>query len=235
LATIGAFRIVDQQDLNGVARDRWHGDVEHLRQSGLVERTPYVIKGQRTAVLTLTREGKELLERSRRPSPNRGGQGDDRSRPTEARQQYHAGFVKPREMSHDARLFRMYSTAAERLHNGGNRVVRVVLDYELKRDYQRFLQENNRAHRRKSGRPDRTPEERRDWAEKHQLPMHDGKVKFPDVRIEYEQPDGTRALEDLELVTPHYNASQRAGKAGFKSSDGGRSPFDPHVAERVLR
>jgi hypothetical protein len=33
------------------------------------------------------------------------------------------------------------------------------LDYELKRDYQRFLQERNRGRKDRHGRPDREPEE----------------------------------------------------------------------------
>jgi hypothetical protein len=32
--------------------------------------------------------------------------------------------------------------------------------------------------------------------------MVDGHVQFPDVRIEYEHPDGRRSVEDIEVVTP---------------------------------
>ena len=45
--------------------------------------------------------------------------------------------------------------AAERLRADGARIHRVVLDYELKRDYQRFLQERNRDRSDSDGRPDR--------------------------------------------------------------------------------
>jgi hypothetical protein len=157
--------------------------------------------------------------------------------------------VKARESRHDAALFRTYETAANRLSTAGNRIERVVLDYELKREYQRFLQENNRVHKRNSGRPDRSPDEIRSWAEEHNLPIVDGRVQFPDVRIEYEQPDGNRGREDLELATEHYNSRQMGAKraAGFaihrssagRVSGGGASgrgtPFDPHAAEQVLR
>lgn len=74
-------------------------------------------------------------------------------------------------------------------------------------------------------------------------------MQFPDVRIEYDERDGHRAVEDIEVTTEHYRGAQRAAKsqAGFscyratgarigatRGSRGGGSPFDPHVAEDVL-
>src|SRR5213078_1676444 len=47
---------------------------------------------------------------------------------SEARQAYYSGITKPRELGHDARLYRAYATAATRLHETGARVRRVVLD-----------------------------------------------------------------------------------------------------------
>ena len=43
-------------------------------------------------------------------------------------------------------------------------------------------------------------------------------VQFPDVRIEYEHPDGRKDHEDLELATGHYNSRQMAAKraSGFQ-------------------
>jgi hypothetical protein len=127
-------------------------------------------------------------------------------------------------------------------------VRRVTLDYELKRDYQRFLQERNRQKRDSDGRPDRTDDEVRAWALANQLPYEDGHVQFPDVRIEYEDRDGRRQFEDLEIVTPHYRGSHAAGKGrsgfqqyrsgglriGGRSKSGRGRPFDPRVAEDLL-
>jgi hypothetical protein len=56
--------------------------------------------------------------------------------------------VKPKELAHDSQLYRAYLQSAERLQRGGSTVRRVSLDYELKRDYQRFLRELNRDRRR---------------------------------------------------------------------------------------
>lgn len=237
LATVGAFRVVDARDAaHGGSHDRWHGDLEHLREQGLVALTPHVLDGQRTALVTLTRAGQTLLERHRHPADN------------EAPQEYYAGLMRPREASHDAQLARLYVDAADRLQKQGVRVNRVSLDYELKRDYQRFLHASTRDRHDKSGRPTRSRDEIREWAASYGLPIVRDRVQFPDVRIEYEHPDGRRDREDIELATGHYNSRQMAAKhaSGFRmqhsvasrlgSGKGrrGGSPFDPHVAERVL-
>ncbi len=214
LALVGAFRVADARDLEPPrAGDRWHGDVEHLRREGLVALTPHVLDGQRTALVTLTPAGRSVLEHHRQPASG------------EPAQVFYAGLAKPREATHDAQLSRVYTRAAERLHASGCRVRRVVMDFELKRDYQRFLQERNREARDRSGRPHRSPEEIRAWADAHGLPVVDERVQFPDVRIEYEHADGRLDREDLELVTGHYNSRQMAAKqaSGFTIQRSGAS------------
>ena len=236
LATVGAFRVIDTCDLTE-DRSRWHGDLEHLRQERLVQFTSKVLDGRSTTVASLTREGQQLLERYQRTEVN------------DARQGYYSGVVKPRELAHDARLYRAYADAAAKLDSTGARVQRVVLDYELKREYQRFLQANNHANRSASGRPDRSADEVRAWADEHGLTVVDGGVQFPDVRIEFEDADGRPDREDIEVATEHYSTRQIAAKraAGFQmhgssagrlgggSGRSGASPFDPHAAEEVLR
>ena len=76
---------------------------------------------------------------------------DERSRPQEpkGRQEFYAGirsvrharfFVhRPRELTHDAQVYRAYLKDAERLRESGASIRRVVLDHELKREYQQFL------------------------------------------------------------------------------------------------
>ena len=230
LATIGAFRVVDSRDVDATPGAR-QNEIERLRDLKLVEVvTPHVRDSERASLVTLTSEGRDLLEchRSDPDSP--------------ARQAYYAGLAKPRQALHDAQLYRAYRDAATALEGRGARIQRVVLDYELKREYQRFLQERNRGDRHSSGRPDRTPEEIAEWAVTHHLPVDDGHVQFPDVRIEYEHPDGRPDREDLELTTEHYSARQMAGKAasgftvvrGSSSTRRGGVPFTPRAA-RVLR
>ena len=236
LATVGAFRVVavdDLRDDRGRAADPWHGDLERLRAAGLVRAVaPLSRDGQkRTTVIALTRRGRSLLENHRR-------------RDHQTRQTFYADIVKPRELAHDAQLYRAYLRAAERLRDEGARLRRLVLDYELKREYQSFLQERNRDRADSDGRPSRTLEEIRNWADEHRLPIVDGRVQFPDFRIEFERPDGRREVEDVEVMTPHYRGAHAAakGRAGFTrfrsgggraGRSGGRCP-EPRLAEEFL-
>jgi hypothetical protein len=232
LATVGAFRVIPSKDLRHVIR---HHDLRHLREAGLIECRPYVDRGATTQLVSLTERGRELLEARCRAE---GG----------TTQTFHAGIVKPRELAHDAQLYRAYVRAAERIRSGGGRVRRVVLDYELKRDYQRFLHRENRRRRSsESGGP--MADAVKAWAIEHDLPYLDGHVRFPDVRVECEREDGCRDIEDVEVMTPHYRGAYAANKArtGFsmyrstsfgrlsaRTSCGGRRPFDPRAAEEVL-
>lgn len=239
LATIGAFRVVpadDLRDAHGRPGDLRHGDLEHLRREGLIRSVAPLDREERTVVVTLTERGREVLERHR-------------SRGSDSGQTFYAGAVKSRELSHDAQLYRAYLRAADKLHADGARVERVVLDYELKREYQRFLQDGNRDRPEADGRPTRTREEIKAWAQDHDLPIVNERVQFPDLRIEYEARDGGRELENVEVTTAHYRGAHASSKvaAGFTrfrgttgrvgggSSRAGGSPFDPHAAEELLK
>ena len=237
LATAGAFRVVvasDLRDHRGRPASASNGELRTLREAGLVETRPYVIGRDRATLVTLTDRGRELLERHRKT---------DRD---SAPQTYYAGFVKPRELSHDAQIYRAYERSAGRLKEKGSVVTRVVLDYELKRDYQRFLHDLKRERRGQEQDADRHAADVAEWAASRDLPVIDGHVHFPDVRIEYERPDGDRKVEDIEVVTPHYRGAYAAakGRTGFSSyriSTGlggrggrsGRSP-NPRIFEEFL-
>jgi hypothetical protein len=221
LATVGAFRVVSERDLRD-PRDS-AGDLRHLEDQGLIQRVP--LNEQERAV-TLTQDGRGVLEH------HRGAHSGHR-------QTFYAGADKARERTHDAQLYRAYLKAAERLQAREARILRVELDRELKREYQRFLQERNRGERDSDGRPDRTPEEIQDWAREHGLPYFDGHVHFPDVRVEYQDVDGDVRWEDLEVTTEHYRGAHgaAAARSGFSIHGGGRTgsaPFDPRVAEEYL-
>jgi hypothetical protein len=139
-------------------------------------------------------------------------------------------------------LYRLYQAEADRIESEGGRVSRIVLDYELKRDYQTFL-----------NRPDRPEDADRvddmeAFAAMSGLPIVDDHLELPDLRIEFETADGRLEHRDVELVTEHYSRGQLAGKtaAGFAlyraagagqtrgaSSRRGGTPFDPHHLERL--
>lgn len=239
LATVGAFRVVPASDLRDHSdrpANARQGDLKHLREIGLVRTMPYLVGKTRTTLVTLTEQGRSVLEDARR----------DHGRDSQV---FYAGVAKPRELSHDTQLYRAYLRTAERLETRDARIRRVVLDYELKREYQRFLQASNRGRRDSDGRPDREKEEVERWAHAHHLPIVDDHVQFPDVRIEYDERDGHRAVEDVEVTTEHYRGALAGAKAragftsyraagtrlgGCRRSGGGGRGFDPRVAEEVL-
>ena len=160
---------------------------------------------------------------------------DERGRPQEpkTRQEFYAGVRsarhtrfavhRPRELMHDAQVYRAYLKDAERLREDGAFIRRVILDNELKREYQQFLQERNRGKSESDGRPDRTPEEIHRWAVEHELPDNDGHVQFPDARIEYEDRDGHLRTLDIEVETLHYRGAHASSKAssGFSRHSAG--------------
>lgn len=237
LATTGAFRVVPAKDLldhHGRPSNARQGELRRLREEGLVETRPYVVGREKTSLVTLTERGRQLLEHHRRTGSNT------------PRQEFYSGVVKPRELAHDAQLYRAYLHAAERLRRCGSTVRRVALDYELKRDYQRFLRDVNRDRRRAERDADSAARDVAEWAARRDLPVIDGHVHFPDVRIEYERPDGERKVEDVEVVTPHYRGAYAAakGRTGFscyridtgvggRGGGSGRSP-DPRIFEEFL-
>jgi len=75
--------------------------------------------------------------------------GSARSSPVNAQARSRNGprrsLRKAREVEHDVQIYRAYEREAERLQERGARIERVVLDCELKREYQQFLQERNRG------------------------------------------------------------------------------------------
>jgi hypothetical protein len=224
---VGAFRVVDTPDFKADERGRngFDGDLRHLRKAGLVTQTTITNREGAHHVMSLTREGKDLLDAH---TTTRSG----------SRQQaFYAGTVKPRELAHDARLYGVFREEARQIAREGGLVTRVVLDYEIKRDYQRFL-----------NRPDRPADadvahDRLAFAEANGLKVIDGHLELPDLRIEYEAEDGRLEYRDVELVTEHYSRGQVSGKAraGFtcyRTGGGGQarsggSPFDPRHLERM--
>jgi DNA-binding MarR family transcriptional regulator len=210
LATIGAFRVVSSRDLrdhDDRPADARSGDLRHLREQGLVETTR--VQGSRDYAVSLTKEGRGLLESHR-----------DRGR--EDRQTFYAGVKRERELEHDIQVYRAFEREAERLEERGARIDRVVLDYELKRDYQRWLHERDRERDDYDGHPDREPHEVAEWVREHDLPCFDGHVHFPDARVEYEDADGRWDHEDVEVMTVHYRGAHgsAAARSGFSCYGG---------------
>jgi hypothetical protein len=223
LAVVGAFRVVPELDL-----DLRHETLENLHDQRLVE---VVDLGDSERGLTLTTEARDLLdshslERDREPS-----------------QLFYAGVSRSREIDHDSNLYATFRQEETRLRDEHPdlEIRRVILEQDLKREYQEFLQEPNRGRSDSDGRPGRDENEVRDWAREHDLPYFDDQVHFPDYRIEYEL-DGRELHQDVELFTPHYRGAHAASHAqtGFRiyvvasRGGGGRSGPRPRGMEEFL-
>ncbi len=184
LSTVGAFRVVSSRDLcdhNHRAADPRSGDLRHLREEGLI-RTER-LDGHRDVAVVLTKEGRDVLESNRHDHSHSHRQDHRHDR----HQEFYAGLKKPRELAHDSQVYRAYLREAERLAERGARIDRVALDYELKREYQRWLHERDRDRDNADGRPDREAHEIEEWAHDHDLPYFEDHGSYcpPDVDASY--------------------------------------------------
>jgi hypothetical protein len=134
LATVGAFRVVPEQDL-----DIDHDTLGRLRDEGLVQ---IVDLGDDERGLVLTKDGRGLLD------------SHTLERDDKAPQAFYAGGSRPREIDHDSNLYATYRQEEARLRDehGGLDIRRVILEQDLKREYQEFLQEHNRNRSDSDGR-----------------------------------------------------------------------------------
>ena len=215
LTEIGKFRVIAVSDLAKYAYDgnraRMEKDIRALARQSLVKDNTLEISQKKTLrVVTLTKAGHRVLKNTNQVA-------DD--------QPIYHGLVKPREVKHDADLYRLYQKEVARIERGGGRPVRVLLDYELKRNLNRDLAllgpEKDNADRK------------REVAEKHHLQAVDGKIPVPDLRIEYENPELELRHVDLELATRDYRPRAMAAKAAAGFSMYARSE-DASRLRRVL-
>jgi hypothetical protein len=199
LIEIGKFRVVPVDDLAQLHytsdHARMENDVQNLRRQGLLEQ--HSIEGhdgRSKNVLAITRDAHKLLIRQ--------------NWIPEGHAIYH-GLAKPKEVRHDADLYRLYHNVAEEIGQSGGKVRRVVLDYELKQELYTKLSRVD---------PDKNlAYERIRIANEYDLTVVNDKIPIPDLRIEYE--DECRNLErlDLEIATRDYRSQglTEKAKAGF--------------------
>ncbi len=202
LTQVGKFRVVSVDDLArfayGSNRARFDSDLRNLMRQRLVERHgTSAFKKESRQVLALTKQGERLIRRNALVPED---------------QAIYSGLVKPKEADHDAALYRLCQKVAAEIESKGGKVLRIQLDYELKEQLYRKLgkaqarEKTDRLHLKHA------------LAQQLQLPVVNGKVSFPDVRIEYANQEMEISRVDLELATGHYHASHLAGKAsaGFQ-------------------
>jgi len=215
LAEVGKFRVIAATDLAkygyGGDRERMETDIRHLGRQGLLtDKTIEVPQKKTLRILTLTKTGHRLLKSANRLSDS---------------QAIYHGLLKPREAKHDADIYRLYQKESARIERAGGRPLRVVLDYELKKNLNRDLA--------LLGPEKDNPERKNEIAEKHGLQVVNGKIPLPDLRVEYETAELEVRQVDLELATRDYRPRGLAekAKAGFSLYS---RPEDASRLRRVL-
>ena len=202
MSDIGKFRMVDVTDLSTFAY-RGNGeqltlDMQSLRAKGLIEeRTFYRAHRPLRRVVTLTEDGQRALRKS--------GQVPDG-------QQLHYGFMRTRDIDHDADLYKVYQKEVEEIQRQGGKVTMVRLDCELKCTVGRDRFAANRLPKTQKQASLKAS------AEQHGLSIKAGTVSVPDIQIEYETVEGAIGYANLELVSEHYRGDSIRSKAdaGFK-------------------
>jgi hypothetical protein len=203
LSEVGKFRVVAANDLAEFAYNGDHthmeSDVESLTRQGLAKMTSIAdTEHNPIQVVTLTKEGHKVLSRGK---------------VLRSDQVTYHGLKKPKEAIHDAELYRLYHKVADEIDGQCGRVLRVKLDYEIKRElYTRLA--------RLSDDKGRTPEAvKEEVARRYHLKVVSGEIPIPDLRVEYlRENDSEIQRRDLELATDHYRPrglSQKA-RAGFQ-------------------
>lgn len=201
LDDVGRFRVVNAKALTEFRykgnRRAMERDLEYMQKMGLVSRTAVpVLDGPLTHVVTLTKTGAQLA----------------RHQPAAPGQKYYAGAGREAELMHDAGIYRMYQAEAAELQRQGMKVKRVVLEHELKGEVW------GRTGKAKQSWTGADKETRLVVAKSLELKtVVDPKtgeeiIQFPDLRLEYETPQGELARADIELTTPNYRAHTIAAK-----------------------
>jgi len=163
-------------------------------------------------------------------------------------QKLYAGMVKPREVEHDAQIYRAYRKEAECIEQKGGTNLRVHLDFELKSHIQKAI------HAERKAAPERDMAEiKQQVARQFDLPYVNDGIQIPDARIDYDLPRdpdrdidrGSRTShEDIEVLTAAYRPGHLRNKAqaGFHvyASSSDRATLtakienDHHLMERIL-
>jgi hypothetical protein len=203
LYDMGRFRVLAGPDVLAL---RYHGRPAQMRQDlrsliaqGLAQHKS-VWTGKNKEVdefWALTKAGKRFLKRQF---------------PVPAGQALYTGFVKPKELRHDAAVYPVFQREAAQIERDGGSVRRVVLDYELKKKAYSPLA------KARALLPEEYAKRQAEIADQYRLKVVNGHLVLPDLRIEYVDAHGLAAYVDLEVATENYHGSHAAEKAaaGFR-------------------
>ena len=215
LDDIATYRVVSVRDL---VEQRFGGNafaarkgIDALMREGLLdEHTVKVKSGKTFRVLTATRKGRSQAWGNRKNKDQR----------------YWDGIAKISDIRHDATVYRAARNEIAKLEKAGARVKRIHLDYEMKARVSKIAEKA----RAKGGRG-AAQKAKVDAAKEMNLPVDEqGKVHYPDARIEYEREQGSHGRVDVEVTSDNYcrNSLQAKHSAGFKMYANG------HAAKQLL-
>ena len=210
LDDVATYRVVSVRDL---VEQRFGGNafaarkgINALKNEGLLhEHTARVKSGKSFKVLFASQKGRHKAWGNRENKDQR----------------YWSGLAKPSEISHDSTVYRAARSEIAKLDKSDARVKRVQLDYELKSQVSKIA-ERTRARDGDEAAFDAKIEA----ANQMNLPVDsDGKIHYPDARIEYENEQGSPGRVDVEVTTDSYrsNGLQAKLSAGFKLYANGSS------------
>ncbi len=201
LRVTGIFGTVDYADAAELfcSERRARRSLQELERLGL-SRIERFRRGQQVIeAVTLTRQGKRLLERAV----------DPRERADEEAQAYLAGPARSAQVLHDTAVYRAAREEMRRIEADGRLVRRIRTEQQL----QRLAARSMRAAKRSGA---DNPAARSAAATALDLTVRDGKLSFPDARIEWEQaargPSGSGWV-DVEVATQDYRQSSLRAKA----------------------
>jgi hypothetical protein len=236
LGEAGRFRVLALKDIATTIYDGdergLRSDLRYLETHGLVSvdivnarRDGRARPIERIEVVTLTNDGEKTTRLTNTFAP--------------AQKLYH-GLVKPREVEHDAQIYRAYLKEWNRIASEGGEKPRVILDFELKSQVQKAIYVARKSERERD-----LDDIKRQVAETYQLPFIDGQIQIPDVRIEYQLDQGSRTgFSDIEVVTAAYHPGHLRAKvqAGFRlyashqdsASVSARIEDEHHLLDHVL-
>lgn len=210
LDDISTYRIVSFRDL---IDQRYGGNafaaskgIKSLKQQGLVhEHTLHLKTGKSFKVLFASQQGRRQAWSNR----------------TNHDQRYWCGLAKPSEIRHDTAVYRAARIEIAKLQKAGASIKRIQLDYEMKARVSKISEKS----RSKEGN-EAAFLAKIEAARQMNLPTDlDGKIHYPDARIEYEDAQGNIGRVDVEVTSGNYRSKGLQAKigAGFKLYANGNS------------
>ena len=210
LDDISTYRVISFRDLidqryGGNAFSASKG-IKSLKQQSLVhEHTFELNSGKRFKVLFASQQGRRQAWSNR----------------TNHDQRYWCGLAKTTDIRHDATVYQAARSEIGKLEKSGASIKRIQLDYELKSHVSKRAE-----HARAANGDDAAYAAKIAAAQEMNLPIDkDGKIHYPDARIEYEDSQGNISRVDVEVTSGNYRSKGLQAKisAGFKLYANGSS------------